>query len=809
MGYTGEQGNMSGDNPLPDPAHAAIVELAEAALLRDFSAISRIVRDLLASPQGGFFEGGADSSVGEIHQEIAHEGSAYGCFSLAGRSGGYSGAERAQLSSLADLTGRLLHMQAHSERRTRELSQAELQNSRQAQVLDQIHDSVIIMDLAGYITSWNKGAERLFGYTAEEAIGRNILLLYVDENDNDIQFRDAFLENGGREMEVRRRRKSGEIFWASLLLSLMRDSEGRPIGLIGYLSDITERLEAEEKLRLHARIFEHSEECIVISDADENIVSVNHAFCQITGYQEEEVLGQPLRMFDSDLQEEDFYQRMWQAIHATGSWHGELSGQKKNGTSFPKWASVSVMKNASGKVTHYFSIFSDISERKRAEERIHHLAYYDALTGLPNRSLLHRLVSQALAKSERDRSHGALLFIDLNRFKPINDTLGHNVGDHLLKLVAERFRKTLRNEDVVARLGGDEFVAALFNIAHREHAGIVAQKLLEALEDPFLIDGNELTLGASIGISVFPDDGQDTQTLLRYADVAMYRAKQASHDNYMFYSQEMNQRAVNRLKIETGLRQALERNELLLHYQPKLDIASGAIIGAEALLRWRHPEVGMIPPGDFIPVAEESGLIVAIGAWVLEEACDQAILWQKAGLPKLKMAVNITARQFTTKLPHIIGALLARKGLATDRLELELTEGMLMHSAEGVIGMMDELHAMGITLSLDDFGTGFSNLSYLKRFPIDTLKIDSSFVKGIPSDPSDCAIAGAIVSMAKLLGHRVIAEGVESADQLAFLKSLGCDEIQGYLFSPAVPPEEFAQMLREDQRLTSPQPPLF
>jgi len=788
---------------------AAVAELAEATLVRNSVAMGRIVRGLLDSPQGGFFEAAGAPGNGEINQAIAYQDIVYGCFSLSGRIGGYGKCEQDQLAALADLTARLLHMHADAERRSYELSQAEAQNRRQAQILDQIHDSVITMDLAGYIGSWNKGAERLFGYTAEEAIGRNVLFLYVDESDDDIQFHDAFLENGGREMEVRRRRKSGEVFWASLLLSLVRDSEDRPNGLIGYLSDITERLEADEKLRLHARIFEHSEEGIVITDADERVVSANHAFSRITAYPDAEILGQQLRMFDSNLQDEDFYRRMWETIHATGSWHGEMTGRKKNGEDFPKWASVSVMKNASGKVTHYFSIFSDISERKRAEERIHYLAYYDALTGLPNRSLLHKLVRQALAKSERDKSHGALLFIDLNRFKPINDTLGHHVGDRLLQMVGARFRKLLRDEDVVARLGGDEFVAALFDITQREHAGNVAQKLLAGLEDPFVLDGNELTLGASIGISVYPDDSQETETLLRYADVAMYRAKQAQHDGYMFYSQEMNVRAVSRLKIETGLRQALERGELLLHYQPKLDIASGAIIGAEALLRWRHPERGMIPPGEFIPVAEESGLIVAIGAWVLEEACTQALAWQKAGLPPLKMAVNISARQFTARLPHIVSALLSRKGLATDCLELELTESMLMHSSDAVIGMMDELHEMGIKLSLDDFGTGFSSLSYLKRFPIDALKIDYSFIAGIPDDPGDCAIAGAIVSMAKLLGHTVIAEGVENAEQLAFLKSLGCDQIQGYLFSPAVQPDEFAKMLRNDLRLTSLQSPLF
>ncbi|HUW38464.1 MAG TPA: EAL domain-containing protein [Rhodocyclaceae bacterium] len=786
----------------PDPGVAdlaAIAKLAEAALDQDPEAIGGAVRALMASPKGGFFE--APAADWEIVSEISHGGCAYGCYALSGRVGGYGEIERRRLAALAALTGRLLHVRVDALRRERELSEAEQDNRRQAQMLDQIHESVITMDLAGYITSWNRSAEQLFGYSAEEAVGRNILFLYVDESDEDLQFHDAFLEHGGREMEVRRRRKSGEVFWASLSLSLMRDSEDVAVGLIGYLSDITDRLAAAESLRLHASIFEHSDEGILITDADERIVSVNNAFCRITGYSREEVLDRPSRMFDSAHQDEDFYRHMREEISTSGNWRGEMLELKKNGEVYPKWASVSAMKNPEGRVTHYFSIFSDISERKRAEERINHLAYYDALTGLPNRSLLHRLVTQTLAAAQRSRAHGALLFIDLNRFKPINDTLGHDVGDRLLKQVGERFRATLRTEDVMARLGGDEFVAGLFNIAKREHAGVVAQKLLASLDEPFLIDGNELRLGASIGISIYPQDGSNTETLLRYADVAMYRAKQANQNGYMYYSEEMNRRSLDRLKIETGLRQALDRGELLVHYQPKVNIASGEIIGAEALVRWRHPTEGMIPPNEFIPVAEETGLVVQIGEWVLEQACLQARIWQRTGLPLLKIAVNISARQITAGLPRIITALLARHCLSPEWLELELTESMLMHGSDGVIDMMDELHAMGIALALDDFGTGFSSLSYLKRFPIDTLKIDRSFVAGIPQDASDCAIAGAIVSMAKQLGHKVIAEGVESHDQLAFLTTLGCDEIQGYLFSPGVPVEEFVTLVRAGRRL--------
>ena len=672
----------------------------------------------------------------------------------------------------------------------------------QTQILDQIDESVIAMDLDGYITSWNRGAERLFGYRADEVLGRHILFLYADPDDDDASFQDVFLEHGGREMEVRRRRKSGEIFWASLQLSLLRDKGSNPVGIIGYLTDITERVDAQATLRLHARIFEHSDEGILITDADERIVSVNRAFSRITGYSAEEAIGATPRLLRSGMHGASFYDEVWKRIEVEGRWQGELADQRKDGEVYPTWVSISAVKNTEGKITHYFSIFSDITERKRAEERIHYLAYYDALTELPNRALFYKLVDQALAEARRNRMHGALLFIDLNRFKPINDTLGHGVGDRLLQQIAHRLRATLRTEDVVARLGGDEFVVALFDIARRDHASVVAQKLLASFDAPFLIDTHELKVGAAVGISVYPQDGFDTETLLRLADIAMYRAKQTGEDGYAFYSHEMNQRALDRLKIENDLRHAIERHELLLHFQPKVDIASGRIVGAEALVRWQHPERGMIPPGDFVPVAEESGLIVQVSAWVIEAAVRQARAWQDAGLAPIKVAVNLSARDFSPLLPERIDAILAAHDLAPVWLELEITESMLMHSTERVVAMMDALAQRGIALSLDDFGTGYSSLSYLKRFPIDTLKIDRSFVLNIPTDPSDCAIAGAIVGMAKQLGHKVIAEGVESVQQLAFLRSLGCDEFQGYLFSAPVSAEKFEAMLRADKRLS-------
>ena len=672
----------------------------------------------------------------------------------------------------------------------------------QAQILDQIHESVIVMDLSGYITHWNQGAQRMFGYTAEEAVGRNILFLYADEGAGDDEaLRDVFLEKGGREMDVRRRRKNGEVFWASLQLSLVHDDEGRPTSLIGYLSDITERIEATEALRLHARIFENSGEGILITDAAERVITANAAFSQITGFALDELRGEVPRLFHSGRHDKAFYDEVWREVGTAGIWRGEVWDQHRDGRELPLWMSINAVRDAKGVITHYFAIISDITERKRAEERIHHLAYYDNLTGLPNRTFFFRLLDQALSTAQRNELYCAVLFVDLNRFKPINDTLGHEVGDRLLQQVAARLRTGLRDADTVARLGGDEFVVALVGITQRDHATVVARKLLEALSTPFLVDGRELALGAAIGISIYPEDGQETQTLIRLADIAMYRAKQTGRDGYAFYNQDMNRRALDRLAVEAGLRRALERDELLVYYQPKVDIADGRIVGAEALVRWRHPERGMVPPGEFIPVAEETGLVVQVGAWVLDSACRQAAAWHADGMEGIKIAVNLSAREFVPDLAQRVRKVLQQHRLSPELLELEITESMLAQSSEAVIAMMDELSAMGVTLSLDDFGTGFSSLSYLKRFPIDTLKIDRSFVVGIPDDSNDCAIAGAIVSMAKQLRHRVIAEGVETAEQLAFLRSIGCDEIQGYLYSPPLPAADFAALMASGRRL--------
>lgn len=727
---------------------------------------------------------------------LLSDGTLMGAVCVAGN--GNNDADAGRLRGFADILAEALGARFAYEQRNHDLQETEKQSKQQRQIIDHIQDSIIAMDLAGYITSWNKGAENLFGYSAEETVGNNILFLYADEEEDDSLLYQDLFERGGREMVVRRRKKSGEIFWASLTLSLTYDLDRAPNGIIGYLIDITERLKAEEQLRLQAAIFENSDEGIIVIDPAGTILSVNRAFTKITGHEPEEVLGKSPGFLRSHLHDEDFYLDVYTALYEGGQWIGEGWGQRKNSDAFPVWISISCVYGKDGTIAYYFAIFSDIAERKNAEKQIYRLAYYDMLTSLPNRAMLYTLLKQAMSEAHRNQLHGAVLFIDLDRFKQVNDSLGHEAGDLLLKEIAHRLKSCVREEDVVSRIGGDEFVVALFDIAQREHAAIVAEKILERLSHPVVVNGHELLAAASIGISVYPDDGEDAETLIKCADIAMYRAKQSGGaEQYVFFSQEMNQRSLERLQMENNLSRALERNELLLNYQPQLDLASGKIIGAEVLLRWQHGGSTMISPAQFIPIAEETGLIISIGEWILETVCAKNKQWQEAGLPIVKLAVNISARQFRPQLTQLVAQVLSRHNLDPSYLELEITESVIMQNVESVVSMMAGFHRLGVTLSLDDFGTGYSSLSYLKRFPIDTLKIDQSFVRGLPGDSNDTAIAKAIISLAGNLNLSVIAEGVETVEQLDFLRAAGCDEIQGYYYSRPLSEEDFTRFLQQ------------
>jgi diguanylate cyclase (GGDEF)-like protein/PAS domain S-box-containing protein len=663
----------------------------------------------------------------------------------------------------------------------------------------QVTRPIMTLDLAGYVTQWSEAAERMFGYSAKESAGQHVLMLYADDEG---EIAELFLEQGTSVMEVRRRKKSGEVFWAGMTLEAVRGEDGEAVGLAIHLTEIFDRLSDSDKMRLHARIIEDSDQGILITDSDERIVSINTAFTRITGYSPAEAIGKTPDLLRSGLHDAGFRAEVRAAMHGAGPWVGEIVGKRKNGELFPQSVTISVVRNEQNKITHAFSIFSDISRHKEAEARLQRLANYDTVTGLPNRSLLNQLVGQALIGARRNNDHGALLVITLNRLGSINYTLGHEVGNELLCQVGLKFRQTLRDEDVLARIDGDKFVVALFHIEKREHAGIVAQKLLATLEQVFVIEPNELHVDASIGIAVYPEDGLDAAVLTRYADVAMMRVQQSEEKGFLFYSPEMNQRAKEQLRMEGELRHALGAGELSLHYQPKVSLRNGRVVGAEALLRWRHPQHGLIGPGAFIGVAEETGLILDVGSWVLDEACRQIRQWQDEHKVMPPIAVNLSARQFDRQLPSRIHAVLERHQVKPEQIKLEITETLLVRGAENVIPIMNELVAMGIALALDDFGTGYSSLAYLKKFPISTLKIDRSFVIGLPDEESDCAIARAIVTMAQQLRQEIVAEGVETLEQMRFLRDLGCDQLQGFLFSPAIAADAFGAMVTDGARLT-------
>ncbi|WP_018411374.1 EAL domain-containing protein [Methyloversatilis thermotolerans] len=582
--------------------------------------------------------------------------------------------------------------------------------------------------------------------------------------------------------------------------AVYRDKPGLPGPVL--LSQIVEfariaglavqKVRASLALRQAAAVFESTRDGVIITDLEGRIVAVNRAFTEISGYPESDALGNSPRILRSGRHDPSFYQAMWASIRTVGYWQGEVWNRRRSGEPYEQLLTISTVHDEAGQAVHYVAVMTDISQLKRSEAQLDYLAHHDPLTDLPNRLLLQSRVQHAIECAEREPSRFALLFIDLDRFKNINDSLGHPVGDELLKSIARRLRARLREADTLARLGGDEFVLLLENIAAPEYAGHVAQMLLDLMQAPFELElVREIYIGASIGIAVYPEDGSTVTELVQHSDVAMYQAKESGRGAFRYYTEAMSRMAQDKLHLDTRLRGALERSEFTLYYQPQIDMASGRVIGAEALIRWMDPEEGLISPARFIPVAEESGLIVPIGEWVLNTACAQARIWQDAGYA-LCIAVNLSARQLQNHdVAEQLAGVLQRHGLRPGALELELTESMLAQDHVQTEARLQALKALGVELSIDDFGTGYSSLAYLKRFPIDVLKIDQGFVRDIPQDRNDMEIAATIIAMAHTLKLRVVAEGVETAEQLAFLKERQCDAWQGYLCSKPVPADEF------------------
>jgi diguanylate cyclase (GGDEF)-like protein/PAS domain S-box-containing protein len=558
-----------------------------------------------------------------------------------------------------------------------------------------------------------------------------------------------------------------------------------------------------EPLPLSAQqVVENMHEGVIITDSRGIIQSVNRAFSHVTGWQVGDIVGKSPSVLQSGRHKPTFYKKLWNGLERTGFWQGEIYNRRKNGDIYLEYLSISTVRDPEGQPTHYIGVFTDITKRKRAEETIKHMAYYDALTNLPNRALFLERLNQALIQAQRNRRILAVLFLDLDRLKVINDTLGHNMGDRLLKAVSARLKSAMRDTDTVARLGGDEFMLLLPEIANATDIDKITAKLLDTFTAPFDLDGQELYVTASVGVAVYPKDGSDAETLLKNADTAMYRAKRTGRNNCQVFAPSMKAEDIAQLALSNGLRRALEKREFVVHYQPQLDIENGEIVGMEALVRWQHPEFGLVHPNSFIHWAEDSGLIVPLGEMVMQIACEQNRMWISKGFTPMKVAVNISARQLRQdNIVHTVARILKETGLPPDCLELELTESVLMDLGENSTNMSHELKAMGVGFSIDDFGTGYSSLNYIKRLPVNTLKLDQSFVRDVTTDPNDAAIASAVIGLGHGLNLAVLAEGVETMGQLDYLRSLKCDRMQGFLFSEPLPANEFEELLKEQRKL--------
>lgn len=644
----------------------------------------------------------------------------------------------------------------------------------------------------GLLIEVNEGFSRITGFTAATSIDQTALELgiWVDLNERkhllELMRRDGFV----RDFICHIRRADGLIRLCEL------SSRPLPIGdedcMLTIARDITERQLMQEKLQQAATVFESTAEGVLITDTRQNISAVNRAFSEITGYSEAEALGETPRLLASGLHDSAFYAAMWHQLTAYGHWQGEISNRRKNGELYPSWLTISAVRNGD-QVTHFVAVFADISSLKLAQARLDYQAHHDPLTGLPNRTLFENRLQAALNGQQETGKQGAVLFLDLDRFKHINDSLGHPVGDLLLKDIALRLKEQLRDIDTVARLGGDEFIILLPGLQHPSDAEHLANKLLACFTPPFQAGEHEFFISASIGTSLYPQDGTDVATLVKNADAAMYRSKAKGRNRVESYTRDLTAQAKERVALEQELRRAIERNECSLYYQPKLCLKTHALIGAEALIRWHHPTFGDVPPEHFIPLAEENGMILQIGDWVLEQACRQLHAWQGTFDDFGPLSVNLAGAQLRhPKLLPRIEQLLRDYRLEPGCLQLEITENFIMSQAEEALDVLHELKRLGVQLAIDDFGTGYSSLSYLKRLPLDFLKIDQSFVRGLPDDTHDAAIVRAIIALGHSMQFTIIAEGVENPAQQAFLADEGCEQMQGYIVSLPLPPALFA-----------------
>jgi diguanylate cyclase (GGDEF)-like protein/PAS domain S-box-containing protein len=672
---------------------------------------------------------------------------------------------------------------------TVELDQAK---EKYRNILQHANEAIITFNEKLEVETFNPASLYLFGYSEQELLGISLEKLVPGFHQIRLDQKRTITQQN--EQLIFGCQKNGLFFPVEITIGEPFYNEQKTWMTI--IRDITERKKTEQGLRLMSRIFEDSHDAIMVTDTNASIIDINASFTSITGFSKEDVIGKNPRLMKSDVHPPSFYTAMWAKLKESGKWSGEIWDKRKNGEVYPKWLSISAVKNDAGQVSHFVGIFADITSRKEAENRLKQLAHYDPLTGLPNRTLFMEKLNWAIDWANREQRQVVLFFLDLDRFKIVNDTMGHQVGDQLLIEVANRLRGCVRKVDIVSRLAGDEFTIVLTNIEHISDVADIAQKVLDAFNKPVRLNDHDFFITTSIGITTYPDDGNDTDKLLKNADTAMYHAKSMGKNIYQFYSDFMNQKVHDELELELNLRKALDDNEFVLFYQPQIEINSGKIVGAEVLIRWKHPKLGFISPAKFIPYAERNDLILPIGYWVLRTACRQYVEWQRQGVQPFKISVNYSGVQLKQRGQiDLMANILKETGMNPENLKLELTESVVMEDAENTIKTLHEFKNMGISFSIDDFGTGYSSLSYLKRFPIDTLKIDKSFVEDIATDSDDDAIASTIIAMAHNLRLSVVAEGVETKEQLDILQAKGCDQVQDYYFCHPIAQGEFESFM--------------
>ncbi|MBI5571803.1 MAG: EAL domain-containing protein [Desulfomonile tiedjei] len=668
-------------------------------------------------------------------------------------------------------------------------------------LLNATTDLVFLVDTNGTLLALNQPCAESFGKPREELLGKQVSDLLPSYAVPKTKRLLQEVIRAGK--AVRFEERIEKRIWHHSCYPVP-DADGTIVSIAVFSRDVTRRKLAEQRLKLAGKILVTTNEAIVVTDVHGNITEINDAFCKITGYSREEVIGKNPRIMQSGRHPREFFDQMWKVILETGQWHGEIWDRRKNGEIYPKLLSISAVRSKQNRVTHYVGIFSDITKIKQTEQRLQYLAQYDPLTRLPNRLLFRDRLQQALLEANRNKSMVALMLLDLDRFKDINDTLGHKAGDDVLFGVAKRLTHCMRKSDTVARLGGDEFTLILPDVSDTMALAAIARKVIQSVAEPFHLPGREVFLTASVGISIFPVDGLEADRLLQNADMALYHGKELGRNTFQFFSEQMNEQVLARSALEQDLRKAVEREEFEVYYQPKLAVRTGELTGVEALIRWQHPTRGLVRPDEFVALAEDTGLIVPIGEWMLRTACRQNKTWQDMGLPPIRVAVNVSARQLQREdLAATVMKILNETGLDPTYLELELTESLAMKDADATVRVFTALKTAGIHVTIDDFGTGHSSLAYLKRLPIDKLKIDKSFIRDITPDTDDEAIVKAIIAVAHSLKLNVIAEGVETKEQLEFLQLHDCNEWQGYFFSGPQPVDALTELLRQ---VRTPQP---